>query len=57
MEEEKDYFKTYYEKNKEVMDERSKEWKRKNKEAWNLYQRDYKRKKYKESREKRDLSI
>ena len=57
MEEEKDYFKTYYEKNKEVMDERSKEWKRKNKEAWNLYQRDYKRKKYKENKEKRDLSI
>ena len=38
--------KTYYEEHKEIMDARSKEWKRKNKEAWNAYQREYKRSRY-----------
>lgn len=37
---------TYYQKHKEVMDARSKEWKKKNKEAWNKYQREYKKRRY-----------
>ncbi len=39
--------KSYYQEHKELMDARSKEWKKKNKEAWNKYQRDYKRERYK----------
>jgi hypothetical protein len=50
-EDKQEYFKTYYEKNKEVMGKQSKEWKIKNKEAWNSYQAAYKRKKYKEKKE------
>ena len=43
---EENYYKDYYEKNKEEMNKRSKEWKVKNKEAWNKYQSEYKRKRY-----------
>lgn len=45
-----EYFKSYYEQNKETMDKRSKEWKIKNKEAWNKYQAEYKRKKYRKEK-------
>lgn len=43
--------KTYYEEHKEIMNERSKEWKKINKDAWNKYQREYKRKRYKKKNE------
>jgi hypothetical protein len=46
--------KTYYEEHKELMDARSKEWKKKNRETWNKYQREYsKRKRW----EKRKLEL
>jgi len=46
--------KTYYEMNKEIMDARSKEWKKKNREEWNLYQREYKRKRYIKKKDRKD---
>lgn len=56
-EDKQEYFRTYYEKNKEVMSKQSKEWKIKNKEAWNSYQADYKRKKYAEKKQQEKENI
>jgi hypothetical protein len=53
MEDEANYFKVYYQENKEDMDKRSKEWKVKNRERWNAYQAEYKRKRY-QSKKKKD---
>lgn len=53
-EDKQEYFKTYYEKNKEVMGKQSKEWKIKNREAWNSFQRKYARIRYWQKRLEND---